>query len=92
MLTYKQQFNIRYKFNKDKSHSLIELSMITKIPLRILTTVFNRGIVAYKTNRSSVRPKERLPNVHSPEQWAYSRVYAFIEKSHRKILDFDMDL
>lgn len=41
--------------------------------LRTLSTVFNRGIGAYKTNPGSVRP-----NVKSPEQWAYARVNSFL--------------
>jgi HK97 family phage major capsid protein/HK97 family phage prohead protease len=41
--------------------------------LRTLSTVFNRGIGAYKTNPQSVRP-----SVSSPEQWAYARVNSFL--------------
>tara|TARA_R100000426_G_scaffold485_3_gene945 strand:- start:978 stop:3764 length:2787 start_codon:yes stop_codon:yes gene_type:complete len=40
---------------------------------RMLRAVFLRGIGAYKTNPSSVRP-----SVQSPEQWAYARVNAFM--------------
>tara|TARA_R100000654_G_scaffold821_4_gene3166 strand:+ start:373 stop:3447 length:3075 start_codon:yes stop_codon:yes gene_type:complete len=40
---------------------------------RMLLAVFERGIGAYKTNPSSVRP-----SVASPEQWAYARVNAFL--------------
>ena len=40
---------------------------------RMLLAVFERGIGAYKTNPSSVRP-----SVSSPEQWAYARVNAFL--------------
>ena len=38
-----------------------------------LLEVFERGIGAYKSNPSSVRP-----NVKSPEQWAYARVNSFL--------------
>ena len=41
--------------------------------LRKLKIVFNRGVGAYRTNPSSVRP-----NVSSPEQWAYARVNSFL--------------
>lgn len=41
--------------------------------LRKLKVVFNRGVGAYRTNPSSVRP-----NVSSPEQWAYARVNSFL--------------
>ena len=44
-----------------------------KTTLKTLVAVFKRGVGAYKTNPSSVRP-----NVKSPEQWAYARVNSFL--------------
>lgn len=44
-----------------------------RVTLGMLTKVFERGIGAYKTNPSSVRP-----NVGSPEQWAFARVNSFL--------------
>lgn len=41
--------------------------------LRKLKIVFNRGVGAYHTNPSSVRP-----SVKSPEQWAQARVNSFL--------------
>lgn len=41
--------------------------------LRTLSAVFRRGVGAYKTNPSSVRP-----SVSSPEQWAHARVNSFL--------------
>lgn len=41
--------------------------------VRTLAAVFRRGVGAYKTNPSSVRP-----SVKSPEQWAYARVNSFL--------------
>ena len=41
--------------------------------LRKLKIVYNRGVGAYKTNPSSVRP-----SVSSPEQWAQARVNSFL--------------
>lgn len=41
--------------------------------LRTLIAVFNRGVGAYNTNPSSVRP-----NVTSADQWAYARVNSFL--------------
>jgi hypothetical protein len=71
----------------DTSYSLKELSHITKIPLSILQQVYDRGIGAYKTNPPSVRMKHSfVKNVDAPphyklskEQWAYARVYSFID-------------
>lgn len=41
--------------------------------LGMLGAVFRRGVGAYRTNPSSVRP-----NVNSEDQWAYARVNAFL--------------
>lgn len=88
VLTHKAQFNKRHGLDATKSHSLVELAKISKIKLTVLKTVFNRGIGAYKTNPASVRPQ-----VKSPEQWGYARVYAYINKKELgKKLDHDTDL
>lgn len=44
-----------------------------RVTVSMLAQVYERGIGAYRTNPSSVRP-----NVTSPEQWAYARVNAFL--------------
>lgn len=86
--THKAQFNKRHGHDKDKSHSLADIAKISKIKLSVLKEVFNRGVGAYKTNPSSVRPQ-----VKSPEQWAYARVYSFINKIESgKKLNHDTDL
>jgi hypothetical protein len=71
--TYKNRFNRKYGFPLDTSHSLQEISKISGYKLKGLQNIFDKGIGAYKTNRASVRP-----NVKSPEQWAYGRVYSAI--------------
>jgi len=87
-LTHKQQFNKRHGFNKDEPHSKAELSKITKIPIKVLDIVFDRGVGAYSSNPSSVRKY-----IKSPEEWAYSRIYAFINKiESNKPLNHDIDL
>jgi len=87
-LTHKQQFNKRHGFPKDEPHSKAELSKIVKIPIKVLDIVFDRGVGAYSTNPSSVRK-----HIKSPEEWAYSRIYAFINKiENNKPLDHDIDL
>tara|TARA_Y100000385_G_C12956565_1_gene577810 strand:+ start:493 stop:765 length:273 start_codon:yes stop_codon:yes gene_type:complete len=73
VLTYKQQYNKKYKFKKDEDHSLSDISKKTGYKLKGLQTIYNKGIGAYKTNPQSVRP-----NVKSKEQWAMARVYAAI--------------
>jgi hypothetical protein len=78
VLTYKQQFNKKYGFDKDKSHSLKDISNLTGYKLSGLETIFAKGQGAYFSNRASVRPQ-----VTSPEQWAMARVYAAINPASK---------
>ena len=48
-------------------------SKTKRATLRMLEAVFRRGVGAYRTNPSSVRP-----SVRSPDQWAYARVNSFL--------------
>jgi hypothetical protein len=88
VLTHKMQFNKRHGFEKDKPHSLADLAKISKIKIKVLKEVFNRGVGAYKTNPASVRP-----HIKSPEEWGQARVYAFLNKKELgKKMDQDADL
>ena len=69
--TYKMRFNKKYGFDKDESHSLKDIAKISGYKLSGLQTIFNKGVGAFKSNPASVRPQ-----VKSPEQWAYARVYS----------------
>ena len=71
--TYKQQFNAKYKQPLSQPNSLEDISRLTGYQIKGLRTIFNKGKGAYKSNPQSVRP-----NVTSPEQWAYARVYASV--------------
>jgi len=72
-MTYKQDFNRKYKFPLKTAHSLKDISKLTGYKLKGLKTIYNKGIGAYKTNPASVRPQ-----VRSAEQWAQARVYASV--------------
>ena len=72
-VTWKQKFNKKYKFPKDKSHSLTDIARITGYKRSGLQTIYNKGVGAYKTNPGSVRP-----SVKSKEQWVYARVYSAV--------------
>jgi len=76
--TYKHKFNKKYGNPKDKSNSLKEISDKTGYKLSGIKTIFDKGKGAYKSNPQSVRP-----NVKSPEQWAYARVYAAVNPSSK---------
>lgn len=70
-----QVFKKKHNINIDKSLSLKEIAKLSKMPEQALKEVFNKGVGAYHTNPSSVRPM-----VKSPEQWGFARVYSFVLK------------
>lgn len=85
-MTHRESVLRKYRL-EDKGYSVRDLSRITKIPLDILQRVYNRGIGAYYTNPTSVRMKGTYKkNVVAPlsqklskEQWAYGRLWSFID-------------
>ncbi len=88
MSTNKNEWNKRHGFKKDEGHSKAEISRVSKIPIRILNQVYDRGVGAFRTNPSSVRPQ-----VKTPEQWAFGRLYSFVNKLEgKKKLNHDLDL
>ncbi len=76
--TYKQKFNKKHGFKLNEPHSLSEIAKISGYKLSGIKTIFEKGKGAYKSNPQSVRK-----NVTSPEQWAYARVYASLDKSSK---------
>ena len=92
-ITYKQKVNKRFNQPLNKSNSLKELSNLSKIPLKILKQVYEKGEGAYENNPRSVRLKDfsKNPDLRkgktmrlSKSQWSYARTYAFIEKTYNK--------
>ena len=81
MSTYKQQFNKKHNQPLNQANSLKDIAKLSGYRLSGIETIFDKGKGAYKTNPQSVRP-----NVTSPEQWAYARVYAAVNpksKAHK---------
>lgn len=74
---------MKYGYPRNESHSLKDIARITGYKLSGLETIFDKGIGAFKTNPTSVRPQ-----VKSPEQWAYARVYAALDPTS-KAYQFD---
>jgi hypothetical protein len=66
-------FKKKHNIPVSQGLSLNEIAKLSKMPIKALQEVYNKGIGAYKTNPSSVRPQ-----VKSKEQWAMSRVYSFV--------------
>lgn len=101
MVTNKEQYNKRHGFPKDTSHSIKDISKISKVPTKVLSEVKSRGIGAYKTNPESVRlkgtfkkdPKAPLSKKLGKEQWANARILSFVNKLEgRQKLNHDRDL
>jgi len=65
--SYTQKFRKLYPGVK----SLPEIAKATKIPLKTLKTVYNRGLAAWRTGH---RPGA------SPQAWGYARVHSFVVK------------
>jgi len=90
MATNRIQFLRKKGYDTNKSYSISELSKMADVPEPALNAVFRRGIGAYKSNLESVRLKDFSKNPDtkkypaskrlSPEQWAYARVYSFLNK------------
>jgi hypothetical protein len=71
--TYKAKFNKKFGFEKDKSHSLTEISKLTGYKLSGLKTIVEKGQAALYNNPQSVRPQ-----VKSATQWGLARVYSAV--------------
>ena len=84
VLTFKQKFNKKYGFAKDKSHSLKEIAKLTGYKLSNIQKIYNKGTGAFKTAGPS------RPNM-SIQSWSYGRVYASVSKGS-KSSKIDKDL
>jgi len=65
--SYTKKFREKYP----KAKSLRDISKATKIPIRILQTVYNRGLAAWRTGH---RPGA------TPQAWGYARVHSYVMK------------
>jgi len=90
MATHRQRYLKKVGLDPKESYSIDELSKVSGVSKSILQDVYNRGIGAYKSNPTSVRLKNdfsKNPNPKIPlsqrltkEQWAFSRLYSFLNK------------
>lgn len=85
-MTHKE--NVLKRYGLSGSYSKEDLAKITKVPLKIIQEVYNRGIGAYETNPESVRIKGTFKKGPAPmskklskEQWAMARVYSFLDEN-----------
>lgn len=96
-MTYKTQYNKKYKFPQDQTHSLADMAKTTGFKRSVLQDVYNRGIGAWKSNPSSVRLKSGKKSATAPrsrkmgkEQWATARVYSFLMGGKARQSDLDL--
>lgn len=89
MATWKEKYNKKYGYEKDKSHTLSAISKKTGVSKAGLQKIYNKGIGAWKTNIGSVRLKgsfkknsntKKYPRKArlGKEQWAMARVYSAV--------------
>jgi len=100
MPTNRESYLKRHSLGKNTSLSKSDIARISKIPIKILNEVYDRGIGAYKSNPESVRTKSGKKDASAPmskkmskEQWAMARIYSFVNKLEgRTKLNHDLDL
>ena len=87
--TWKQRYNAKHGFTKNKAHSLKDISKTTGVSLEGIQKIYNKGVGAWKTNIGSVRIKKdfsknkdtvKYPRAQrvGKEQWAMARVYSAV--------------
>ena len=85
-VSWKDKYNKKFGYKKGESHSLKEISKDTKVSMKGLQKIYDKGVGARKTNPQSVRSvsdgKKRggksLKGKMSAEQWAMARVYSSV--------------
>ena len=88
VVTHRQSVLKKLGLPENTRLSVEELAVLTKLPVKALQEVYNRGIGAWKTNPESVRLKgsfKKDPTAPrsaklGKEQWAMARVYSFVDK------------
>ena len=83
LLTFKQKFNIKYKQPKNKANSIEEIARLSGIKKSALLEIKKKGIGAFYSNPSSVRP-----NVTSAERWGIARVYSAVMGGKASRVDY----
>ena len=84
-LTYKQKFNKKHGFKKDKSNSIRTIAKLSNIKYKNALKIVQKGRGAFKSNPQSVRP-----NMNAT-QWGIARLYASVSKGS-KSAKIDKDL
>ena len=75
-------FDYKYKFPKDASHSVAEISRLTGYKISGLRTIVKKGQGAFRSNPQSVRPQ-----VKSATQWGIARLYSAVMGGQAQKID-----
>jgi hypothetical protein len=103
MATNREKFLKKNKMPLDESYSISEIARIAKMPVQALNEVYSRGEGAYSSNPQSVRVKgtfAKNPSLKavpvsgrlSMAQWAFARVYSFVNKAKGTYYGADADI
>ncbi len=84
-LTYKQKFNKKHGFDKNKSNSIKDIAKLSNIKYTNALKIVKKGEGAYYSNPQSVRK-----SVSSAKQWGIARLYSAVMGG--KALKIDKDL
>ena len=85
-MSNKQKFNKIYKQDKNQANSKEDISRLTKIPMKFLAAVSDRGLKAYENTTKDIKKKV------NENAYAFGRVYAFVVNRKNKTLEFDLDV
>lgn len=69
--TRKSSYSARFHKKYPEAKTLPEIAKVTKVPLKTLKTVYNRGMAAWRTGHR--------PNA-SQHAWGMARVHSFVTK------------
>jgi len=86
MVSNKNKFNKMYKQDKEHANSKEDISRLTKIPIKFLNEIFDRGLKAYENTTKDIKKKV------NENAYAFGRVYAFVVNRKNKTLEFDLDI
>jgi len=84
-LTYKQKFNKKYGFDKDKSNSIKDIAKLSNIKYTNALKIVKKGEGAFFSNPQSVRK-----SVSSPKQWGIARLYSAVMGGKAAKIDKDL--
>jgi len=84
-LTYKNKFNLKHGFNKDKSNSIKNIAKLSNIKYTNALKIVKKGEAAFFSNPQSVRK-----SVSSAKQWGIARLYSAVMGGKAQKIDKDL--